>query len=259
MPAYIDTHCHLAARHFDADADQVAERSARLGVGVLAVGVDAASSEKSVALAERHGNVRAAVGVHPCDINGMDDAAWERIVRMASHPKVAAIGETGLDYYWKDTDPDEQKRWFARHIELSVMTGKPLSIHARESVTDVLAMLEPYCADGLKAVWHCFVASKKLIAGSIDYAVRNHLYLAVGGLVTFEDQKPLRAHVSRIPDELLLLETDAPYLVPRPKTRDRNEPDGVIRTAEVLAELRGCTAEHIAKTTTANAAGLFGF
>ncbi len=259
MINYIDTHCHLAIRHFDADADQVAARCLAEHVGMLTVGGDLASSQKSIAIAERHTGVWAAVGVHPCDIAELDETVWSEITALAAHPKVVAIGETGLDYYWKETAPEDQQYWFTRHIELSLATGKPLSIHARESVPDVLRMLEPHFARGLKAVWHCFVASKKDIAGAIDYAIAHRLYLAVGGLVTFDDQKPLRTHVERIPDDLLLLETDAPYLVPRPKTRNRNEPDGVIRVAEVLAELRNTTVDHIARVTTENANALFGF
>jgi TatD DNase family protein len=141
---------------------------------------------------------------------------------------------------------------------LSLATGKPLSVHARDSVPDVLAMLEPHLKDGLKAIWHCFVAGKKDIGPALDFAIANRLCLAVGGLVTFEDQKPLREHVARIPDELLLLETDAPYLVPRPRTTDRNTPAGVIRVAEVLAGLRGVDAERIRAVTTANADALLG-
>jgi TatD DNase family protein len=256
---YIDTHCHLAARHFDADADEVARRSLARGVGILTVAADLASSYRSLAIAERHDGVLASVGVHPNDASDLDDESWAEIVNLARSPKVAAIGETGLDYYWKDTPREVQKKWFLRHIELSIASGKPLSVHARDSVADTLDLLRPHLKKGLKAVWHCFVAGKKDIAGALDFAVEHGLYLAVGGLVTFEDQKPLRNHVPRIPDELLLLETDAPYLVPRPKTMDRNEPVGVIRVAEVLAELRGATPEHIAETTTRNAAALFGF
>lgn len=250
---YFDTHCHLASERFAEDVDDVVADSLAAGVGMLTVAGDPASSYRSLELAERHPGVYAAVGVHPNDVAELTDEAWEEIVMLARSPRVKAIGETGLDYYWKDTPPEVQRKWFEKHIELSLATGKPLSVHARDSVRDVLDMLRPHLSGGLKAIWHCFVAGKKDIGPALEFAIENGLYLAVGGLVTFEDQKPLRAHAPLIPDELLLLETDAPYLAPRPKKTNRNTPTGVIRVAEVLAELRETAAEEIARTTTRNA------
>lgn len=258
-PRYVDTHCHLASERFRADVDQVAREALAEGVAILTVAGDVASSRESVAIARRHDGVLASVGVHPNDADTLDDAAWREIEDLARLPEVAAIGETGLDYYWKDVPRDVQRRWFQRHIELALATGKPLSVHARDSVQDVLTALEPHLAQGLKAIWHCFVAGKKDIGPALDFAVANRLYLAVGGLVTFEDQKPLRGHVHLIPDDLLLLETDAPYLSPRPKKSNRNVPTGVVRVAEVLAELRHTTPERIAAITTENARKLLGF
>lgn len=255
---YVDTHCHLDSHHFEKDAVEVARRSIAAGVRMLTVAVDVASCYRSILLAEQCPGVRAAVGAHPTNAHELDEVGWSEIEYMSANPRVVAIGETGLDYYWKDCPPDIQKKWFEKHLDLAVVTGKPVSIHARDSVSDVLAMLEPRFADGLKAVWHCFVAGKKDIAGALDFSVKHGMYLGIGGLATFEDQKPLRGVIPSIPDELLLLETDAPYLVPRPKNRDRNEPDGVIRVAEVLAELRGVSPDSIRETTTVNSDRLFG-
>ncbi len=256
---YIDTHCHLAMNRFDHDRDAVAKSSLAAGIGMLVVGGDLNSSSLSLALAERYSGILAAVGIHSCDVGGLTEKQWQTIVELAHNPKAAAIGETGLDYHWREVEPEEQKRWFMRHITLSLELGKPLSIHARDSVCDVLAQIEPFFADGLQAIWHCFTASKKEIGQALDFAVKNSLYLAVGGLVTFEDQKKLREYAKLIPDELLLLETDAPFIIPRPRTSDRNEPRGVIRVAEVLAELRQTTPETIAAVTTRNAGKVLGF
>lgn len=264
---YIDTHCHLAHDMFASDASEVIARSLAAGVGMLTVGGDLASSRRSVELAQAHPGVWAAVGVHPSDVAGLGEDAWREVAGLARAPGVAAIGETGLDYYWLQKDPalrsgealrqrvEEQKHWFRRHIELALEVDKPLSVHARDSVGDMLATVGPYCAEGLQVIWHCFVAGKKEIDAALDTAVGHGIYLALGGLVTFEDQKPLRNRVGRIPDRLLLLETDAPYLTPRPRVSEerRNLPTGVIRVAEVLAELRGTTAEEIAGITTVNA------
>lgn len=259
VPSYVDTHCHLASDRFAADVDEVVRASLAAGVRILAVAADLASSRLSLELAERHPGVLASVGVHPTELNGVGDEEWEEITRLARSPKVAAVGETGLDYYWKNVPRETQTIWFARHINLALELGKPLSVHARDSVADVLDTLRPALARGLKAVWHCFVAGKKDIGPAVEFAAEHGLYLAVGGLVTFEDQKPLRKIVPGIPERLLLLETDAPYLSPRPKKSDRNLPTGVVRVAEVLAELRGTTPEAVAEATTRNAERLFGF
>lgn len=256
---YIDTHCHLAMDRFDPDRDDIIAKCRAAGVATLAVGADLASSRRSLALAERHADILAGVGVHPCDADELDEEKWRELVRMARSPGAAAIGETGLDYYWKNVPHDVQMRWFERHIDLAIELAKPLSIHARDSVGDVLRTIEPRFADGLTAIWHCFTASKKEIGPALDFAVKHGLYLAVGGLVTFEDQKTLRQHAALIPDELLLLETDAPFLIPRPRTTDRNDPRGVIRVAEVLGEIRGQTSDHVAAVTTRNAAALLKF
>lgn len=259
MPAYyVDTHCHLVSHRYGDEAETVAKRSLERGVRMLTVAADVASSHASVALAKRCPGMRAAVGVHPTEAAELEEIAWRGIEELATKPSVAAIGETGLDYYWKDCPPDIQKTWFIRHMELAIATGKPVSVHARDSVRDTLLMMEPFLAQGLRAIWHCFVAGKKEIDWALDFSIEHGVWLGIGGLVTFEDQKPLRNQALRIPEHLLLLETDAPYLVPRPKTMDRNEPFGVIRVAEVLAELRGTSAETIRHATTENARLLLG-
>ncbi|MCL2001098.1 MAG: TatD family hydrolase, partial [Planctomycetes bacterium] len=124
MYRYIDTHCHLSSNRFASDTDQVIQDSTAAGIGVLAVAADLDSSRKSLALAERHAGVLASVGIHPTGVGGQGDAEWREILNLARSSRVAAIGETGLDYYWKTTGPALQKEWFLRHIELSQSTGK---------------------------------------------------------------------------------------------------------------------------------------
>lgn len=255
---YFDTHCHLTSERFNDDLERVIADCREARVGMLTVAGSPDDCRRCVDLAQRHDGLWAAVGVHPCHIDQLDDHAWAGIERLARSPRVLAVGETGLDYYWRDTDPGMQKHWFLKHCALALETGKPVSIHARDSVPDMLDLVKPFLDDGLKAIWHCFTAGKRLIAQSLDFAVKNGLHLAVGGLVTFEDQKPLRQHAALIPDHLLLLETDSPYLAPRPKTSHRNTPAGVIRVAEELAVLRRSTPEAVAALTTENAARLLG-
>lgn len=255
---YIDTHCHLGTDRFADDWPIVVDECLKADVGMLVVAADIKSSHKGVEIAATRSGVWAAVGVHPCDVLELDEEKWLSLCQLAENDKVRAIGETGLDFYWKNVPADIQKIWFKKHIELSLELGKALSIHARDSAPEMLDGIRPYFTDGLKAVWHCFTASKRELAPALDFAVRHNLYLALGGLVTFEDQKALREYAKLIPDDLLLLETDAPYLIPRPKTTNRNDPRGVIRVAEVLAELRKTTPDHIADVTTRNATELFG-
>ncbi|MDR0362145.1 MAG: TatD family hydrolase [Planctomycetota bacterium] len=254
---YVDTHCHLASNRFDADRDQVARECIASGVRMIEAAGTVENSRIAVRLARRYPEIRASAGVHPTDTAALGEADWEEIVGLADDESVAAIGETGLDYHWKDSPPEVQKTWFLRHIELAKAVDKPVVVHARDSVPDVLSMLEPHFKEGLKAVWHCFAAPKRDLDDALEFAVRNALFLGIGGLATFEDQKALRSRLARIPDRLLLLETDSPYLIPRPRESDRNDPRGVIRVAEALAELRGATREEIARITTENAIRLF--
>ena len=256
----VDTHCHLVSSRYGGEGAAVAARSLAAGVRMLTVGADVSSSRESVLLAESCSGVRAGVGVHPTEAMELErtPGLWREIEELAARESVVAVGETGLDYYWKDCPADVQKRWFDRHMELARAVGKPVSVHARDSVRDCLERMRPQLERGLAAIWHCFVAGKRDIDWALDFCVEYGVCLGVGGLVTYEDQKPLRARAERIPENLLLLETDAPYLVPRPRTMDRNEPVGVFRVAEVLSELRGTTPEEIVALTTANALRVLG-
>ncbi|MDR2391840.1 MAG: TatD family hydrolase [Planctomycetota bacterium] len=253
----IDTHCHLAAEQFDADREEVAARSLAAGVGIVAAATDLPSSRLNLELAAGHRGIASAVGVHPTETAGLDDAAWKEVSRLAASPLVSAIGETGLDYYWKNVSPAVQAKWFDRHIELALSVGKPLLVHARDSVLDVMERLKPALASGLAAVWHCFSASRRDLRPAFDFAVAEGVWMAVGGMATFADRKSLRAAIPLIPDRLLLLETDAPYLPPHPKLTDRNEPVRLIRVAEAVAELRGQELSRLAEITVGNAKRLF--
>jgi TatD DNase family protein len=253
-----DTHCHLASERYAIDLPEVIRSCREAGVRALAAGVDVASSRLNLELAASHDGVLAAVGVHPTGVLELDEEGWREISRLAASPLAVAVGETGLDYYWKDVPPAAQAKWFDRHIELALALGKPLLLHARESIPDVVSRLEPHFTSGLKVLWHCFSAGKKEMASALEFALAHGVGLALGGLVTFEDQKTLRRHVPLIPDDLLFLETDAPYLSPRPKLSDRNEPARIVRVAEVVAELRGRSPEDIARLTSRNAERLFG-
>ncbi|MDR1535025.1 MAG: TatD family hydrolase [Planctomycetota bacterium] len=253
----VDTHCHLADERFAGDRREVIAAARAAGIGMLAVGVDLASSRFNLELAASHSGVLAAVGIHPTNAGGLNGDDWRRLRELAASPLASAIGETGLDHHWKNVPAGVQKLWFERHIELALAVKKPLLVHARDSIGEVLAMLEPCLASGLAVVWHCFSAGRGEIRAALDFSVAHGIRMAAGGLVTFEDRKSLRACLPGIPDELLLLETDAPYLPPRPRISSRNEPARLPRIAEAVAELRQRSPADIARLTTGNAEKLF--
>lgn len=254
MNPYFDTHCHLQSPHFDPDRDAVLTRAADAGVDLLTIGTTVGNSRLCVELADAHPHVFAAIGIHPNDTHHAAPDAIDHLRALAkTSDHVRAIGETGLDYFHEHAPRSIQAVWFGRHLELATELGLPVILHARESAGDMLDQVEPFLRNGGRAVWHCFVAGKKQLPRLLDRALDLGLYLGISGLVTFEDQKPLRAILPRIPDAHLLLDTDAPYLIPRPKTLSRNEPSSAVRICEELARLRDVSPADMARITTRNA------
>lgn len=254
MNPYFDTHCHIQSSHFDPDREAVLARAAEEGVDLLTIATTVENARICVDLATAHPHVWAAVGIHPNDTHHAHPDALAHLRALAtSTDRVRAIGETGLDYYHEHAPRSVQATWFARHLELAAELDLPVILHARESADDMLAQVAPFLQAGGRAVWHCFVAGKKHLARLLDRALGMGLYLGMSGLVTFEDQKPLRGIIPHIPDAHLLLDTDAPYLIPRPKTLSRNEPVSAVRICEELAHLRGVSPSDMARITTRNA------
>lgn len=254
---FFDSHCHLQASQFEADREVVIARASEQGVRMLTIGTDAASSRAGVLLSQQHAGVYACVGIHPTATHHATDADYQTLRELIAGENVLAIGETGLDFYHRDASPREvQEEHFRRHIELAQRAGLPLVLHARESARETLDIVEPFLRAGGKAVWHCFSAAKKLLPEMIDRVKELNLYVGISGMITFEDQKSLQEAVKLIPDKHLLLDTDAPYLIPRPREVERNEPAQAVRIAQKLAQLRGVRLEDIARITTRNACDL---
>ena len=251
----IDTHAHLDEESFDVDRPEVLNRAASLGVvGVLSLGTTLDSSRRAAALALSHSAIRAAVGVHPNYIlaAALDD--WEQIVQLAREPHVVAIGETGLDLYWKTVPLDVQRDWFRRHLQLSRELGKPFSVHCRDAEEPVLEELRRAAGDGpLRGVMHSFAGS----AATARECVQLGLHISFSGILTYKKSALLRELAREIPPDRLLVETDAPYLSPQPVRGKRNEPGFARHTAEVLAETRGMSLSDLAEITTGNAERLF--
>ena len=257
----IDSHCHLGL--CEADDGVLVADAARVGVRrMLTVGIDEAASAEAIATAEEHETVRAAVGRHPNGAAGFDDAAAERIEELARHPRVAAVGETGLDYYRDRAPRDDQRRAFRAHIEIARRVAKPLVIHVRDggATTDGEALAETFEilraeATGVSVVLHCFSAPAERAVEASECG----WYCSFAGNVTYPKSEALREAAREVPDELLLVETDAPFLAPQPVRGKQNEPANVVATAETLAEVRGLPYAELEATVEANAARLFGW
>jgi TatD DNase family protein len=252
----IDTHAHLDQEEFNADREEVISRAIAAGVeAMIAIGVTADSSEAVVKLASEHPAVYAAVGIQPNYCAEAKAGDWERIVALADSPKVAAIGETGLDRYWDYAPFEVQQDYFDRHLRLSQERGLPFIVHTRESDADVVAMLSDASARGpLTGVMHSFTGSAETAAECVALG----LYVSFAGMVTFKKSDDLRAVAATIPVDRILVETDSPYLSPHPLRGKRNEPANIVHTARVLAEARGVGLDEFAAQTTANARRLFG-
>jgi TatD DNase family protein len=248
----IDSHCHLDSCK-PPDAELV-ERARAAGVRRIAtVGMDDASIERAVASAHAHEEVIAIVGRHPNASESFQPHDIEPIERAAADPRVRAIGETGLDYFRDYSPREDQRRAFEAQVALAKRSGLPLVIHTREAEEDTFAVLRDQ-ADGVTVIMHCFSTP-----GRLDECVERGWLCSFAGNVTYPKATDLQAAAREVPDDLLLVETDAPYLSPQPVRGKPNEPVNVVRTAEYLAELRGTSYEELEATVERNAARVFGW
>jgi TatD DNase family protein len=252
----IDTHAHLDDERFQDDLPAVLERAAAAGVRkIVTIATTAPSSAVSVALAERHAQLFATVGIHPNQAAEAGQAHWDDVLKLAVRPRVVAVGETGLDRYWDSTPFALQEDYFARHLELGRRHGLPVVIHCREAAADLVRMLrQQYERHGpVRGVMHSFAAD----AATAEACLAMGLYLSFSGMVTYKNAQDLRDVAKGISADRILVETDSPYLAPAPVRGKRNEPAHVVHTAVCLAALRGVEFEVFAETTTRNAQTLF--
>lgn len=246
----IDTHCHLDSCKPDA-AELVAAARAAGVTRIATVGMDGPSIERSLAIAREHEGVVAIVGRHPNLAEGFSDADLAEIERAAADPLARAIGETGLDYYRDRAPREDQRRAFEAQIDLAARTGLPLVIHTREAEEDTFAMLRERAAE-VTVILHCFSAPSR-----VEECVERGYYCSFAGNVTYPKSEALQAAARELPEELLLVETDAPYLSPQPVRGKPNEPANVVHTARFVAELRGMEYEALERVVEENAARLF--
>ena len=248
----IDSHTHLDSCAPD-DADLVAEAE-RQGVHrMLTVGTDAHSCQAALEAAERFPQVFAAIGRHPNSATGFDDNDLAELQALASHERCVAIGETGLDFYRDRTPPADQQRAFEAQIALARETGKPLVIHTRAADDPTIATLAEQ-ADGVTVILHCFS-----MADRVEECAERGWYFSFAGNVTYKSADDLATAAEQVPEDRLLVETDAPYLTPQAVRKERNQPAFVTHTARFVAERRGLAYEDLEAIVERNAAALFGW
>lgn len=252
----IDSHAHIQAKEYAGEIEAIIGRAREVGVGqIIVVGGagEMSSNAAAVALAESYANLYATVGMHPHDAKQVHEEELRQLRKLSAHPKVVAVGETGLDYYYNHSPREVQRQVFAQFISLADETELPLVVHERDAAHEAAELLRGEAKGKVPGVIHCFTG---------DYiAARNYLdlgfYLSFTGIITFKNAEPLREVVKKVPLDRMLVETDSPYLTPVPHRGKRNEPAYVRLVAETVAQIKGISLDEVAYTTTRNVRELF--
>lgn len=246
----VDHHCHIDRPEFAKDLEGVVARAQAAGVGILVnISTRIRKFDHLISVVERFPNVYGTVGTHPHYAHEELDIPVSEIVRLTKHPKIAGIGEAGLDYYYKHSTPEAQARGFRNHIAAARVTGLPLEIHTREADADTIRILEEEHAKGpFAAILHCYTGGPELARRAVELG----LYVSFTGVVTFKKSDALREIANAVPLDRLLVETDAPYLAPEPFRGKLCEPAYVVHTAAALAASRGISPDELARATTEN-------
>lgn len=251
----VDSHCHLDFPDFSDDLDGIVSRAAAAGVGrLVTISTRVRKLDQLLAIAARYDNVYCSVGTHPHNADEEDGILPEELIALTNHPKVVALGEAGLDYFYDNGSPEAQARGFRAHIAAARTTGLPLVIHTREADEDCARILEEEVAKGsFRAVLHCYTGGRELAMKAVSLG----LYIGFTGILTFKKSEALRTLAAELPADRILVETDSPYLAPGKFRGKRNEPAYVVEVAKVLAETRGVSLEEVSRQTTENFFRLF--
>lgn len=251
-----ETHAHYDDERFDEDRDMLIEKLFQKNIcNIINVGASIESTKTTIALAKKYENMYAAAGVHPSDIAGLNEETLAWLKEQTKDPKVIAVGEIGLDYYW-DKEEEVQKAqryWFAQQMGLARESQLPVIIHSRDAAEDTMRVMKEVHAEEIPGVIHCYSYSPEMAKEFIKMGY----YIGVGGVVTFKNAKKLKETVMQIPLERILLETDSPYMAPEPHRGSRNDSGNLVYVAEKIAELKGITAKEVENATLANARKLF--
>ncbi len=254
---YFDTHAHYDDEKFKEDREEVLKKIYNSGVTrCINMGCDIESSKKAIEIANSHEYIYCGVGLHPEEIPQTEDELWKNILQIkdlaVKNKKVIAIGEIGLDYYWKQDNKELQKLAFIKQIELANELKLPVSIHTRDAIDDMIAIIRKYKIN-CGGVLHCCPFNRELV----KHGLGNSLYIGFGGTSTFKSSKNAKEIVNMVPNDRILIETDSPYLSPEPKRGTRNDSSNLKYVVEKLAEYKNTEPEKIAKITYENAKKLF--
>jgi TatD DNase family protein len=251
----VDHHCHLDFPQLAADRDGLLRRAREAGVGVMVtISTRVRQLPTLLDICAAHDNIYCSVGTHPHNADEERGIPADELVRLSEHPKVVAIGEAGLDYFYKKASPEAQEEGFRAHIEAARRTGLPLEIHTRDADEDTIRILEDEHAKGaFPAILHCYTGGPELARRAVELG----LTVSFTGVVTFKKNGALREIARAVPLDRMLVETDAPYLAPEPYRGKTNEPSYVVHTAATLAAVKGITPEALAEATTDNFFRLF--
>ena len=249
-PMLVDSHCHLDFPDFADDLDSIVTRAASAGVGrLVTISTRVKRLDALLAIAERFPNVYCSVGTHPHHADEEDGISAQELIALTRHPKVVALGEAGLDYFYQHGSRQAQERGFREHIAAARATGLPLVIHTREADDDCGRILEDEISKGsFRAVLHCYTGGRELAIKAISLG----LSISFTGILTFKKSQALRDLAAELPADRIMVETDAPYLAPGKFRGKRNEPSYVVEVAKVLAQTRGVSLDEISRQTTAN-------
>lgn len=250
----IDTHAHYDDEAFDEDRDALLEQLPSCGIALAVnIGASIQTTKNTLDLMKRYPYIYGAVGVHPSETKEMTEPLMDWLGEAAKQPKVVAIGEIGLDYYWDEPERDIQKRWFIRQLDLARQTGLVTVIHSRDAAKDTLEILKGEKAGDIGGVIHCFSYGVEQAREYLDMG----FYLGIGGVVTFKNSKKLKEVVAYMPMDRMVLETDCPYLAPEPFRGKRNSSLNLPYVVKAVSQIKGISEEEVIAVTSANAKAMY--
>lgn len=250
-----ESHAHYDDKAFDEDREALLGSLLENGIHyVMNIGADLDSTKRTIELAEKYPFLYGAAGVHPTETGCLNEENFLWLKEQCGHPKIKAVGEIGLDYYWDEPDRKIQKKWFERQLELAAEVQLPVIIHSRDAARDTMDILKAHHAEKLKGVIHCFSYSRETAEEYMNLG----FYFGIGGVVTFKNARKLKEAVCSIPLEKILLETDSPYLAPDPNRGKRNSSLNLVHIAEEIARIKEITVEEVIRRTEENAVRFFG-